>query len=207
MISRVALITATLILGVAVLLASVVKASAIEYNFDQKPPSQDSSYKPPVDIAYNLAYPGAILPDNLLWPFKVVRDKMWLGLTFNPVRKSELLLLMADKRLAASEILFKKGKSSLATSVLTKAEKYLDQAAEEERIAVAQKKDTSVLLGKISMSSLKHRQVIDELMAYAPEDAKPRIIETQNYSKNAFTQVRNRLLEIGVVAPKNPFNN
>lgn len=114
---------------------------------------------------------------------------------------------MADKRLAASEILFKKDKCDLATSVLTKGEKYLEEALKEERVAKAQDKDTSNLLNQISMSSLKHRQVIDELMTLAPEDAKPKIVETQNYSKNTYIEIKNRLSEIGVTSPKNPFNN
>ncbi len=207
MIGKLSFLVATLTIAVAILLTSVVKAASIEYNFNQKPSPQPDGYKSSVDVIYNLAYPGTILPDNLLWPFKVVRDKLWLTLTFDPAKKSELLLLMADKRLAASATLFKKGKGDLATSVLTKAEKYLGEAANQERIAKAEKKDTSNLLHRLSMGSLKHRQVIDELLVLAPEDAKPRIVETQNYSKTAYNEVKIRLLEIGVIGPKNPFNN
>lgn len=207
MLGRLSFLLATLTIAVAVLLTSVVKAASIEYNFNQKPSPQPNGYKSSVDVVYNLAYPGTILPDNILWPLKVIRDRLWLSLTFDPIRKSELLLLMADKRLASSAILFKKGKGDLATSVLTKAEKYLDEAADTERIAKSDKKDTSNLLNRLSMGSLKHRQVIDEVLVLAPEDAKPRIVETQNYSKTTYNEVKNRLLEIGVIAPKNPFNN
>lgn len=206
MLRQISLLVATLVVAVTILLTSVVKAASIEYNFNQKP-SPHPNYKPSVDIVYNLAYPGAILPDNLLWPLKAVRDKIWLTFTFNPTRRSELLLLMADKRLSASTALFKKGKGDLATSVLTKAEKYLDEAADMERIAQKDKHDTSNLLNKLSIGSLKHRQVIDEILTLAPEDAKPHIVETQNYSKTTYNEVKNRLLEIGVIAPRNPFNN
>lgn len=207
MLRRLSLLAATLTLAIAILVTSVVKAASIEYNFNQKPSPQPLNYKPSADIIYNLAYPGPVLPDNVFWPLKAIRDRIWITATTNPVKKSELLLLMADKRLAASEILFKKEKGDLATSVLTKAEKYLNEAVSTERIAKKDNYDTSNLLHKLSLSSLKHREVIDELLTLAPEDAKPRIIETQNYPKTTYDEVKVRLLEIGVVAPQNPFNN
>ncbi len=207
MLGRIATTAALLTLAIAVLLASVVKASAIEYNFTQKPSPTPTTNIPSVGIVYNVAYPGIVLPDNPLWPLKVLRDRIWLSFTFNPIKKSELYLLLADKRLASAQVLYKKGKSELATSVLTKGEKYLEAAISEEKIAKAQGIDTSNLLHKLGMCSLKHRQVIDEITQIAPEDAKPRIVETQNYSKAAYNEVKNRLSQIGVVAPQSPFNN
>ncbi len=207
MLGRIATTAALLTLAIAVLLASVVKASAIEYNFTQKPSPAPTTNIPSVGIVYNVAYPGIVLPDNPLWPLKVLRDRIWLSFTFNPIKKSELYLLLADKRLASAQILYKKGKSELATSVLTKAEKYLEASVDEEKIAKDQGLDTSNLLHKLSLCSLKHREVIDQLVLYAPEDAKPRIVETGNYSKRAFDEVKVRLSQIGVAAPKNPFNN
>ncbi|HEX6977239.1 MAG TPA: DUF5667 domain-containing protein [Patescibacteria group bacterium] len=196
-----------LIIAVAVLLTSVVKASAIEYNFTQKPSPAPTTNIPTVGVVYNVAYPGIILPDSPLWPLKVLRDRIWLSFTFNPVKKSELYLLLADKRLASAQVLYQKGKSELATSVLTKAEKYLEASVGEEKIAKEQGLDTSNLLHKLSLCSLKHREVIDQLVLYAPEDAKPRIVETGNYPKRAYDEVKVRLSQIGVLAPKNPFTN
>src|SRR3989344_6985739 len=49
---------------------------------------------------YTLPYPG-ILPDNLLYPIKVFRDRIVSFLISDPLKKAEFNLLQADKRLQA----------------------------------------------------------------------------------------------------------
>ena len=44
-----------------------------------------------------------IHPNNILYPIKMLRDKLWLGLTRNPCEKSKLLLLIADKQMAEND--------------------------------------------------------------------------------------------------------
>lgn len=207
MIYRVLGVFALLTVAFGILVTSFVKAASIEYNFTQAPSPQPKTQKKNVEVEYYLPYAGSVAPDSPIWPLKVVRDKAWIKLSGNAIKKSETELLVADKRLVSAVELFKKGKADLAVSVLTKAEKYLESAVKQERVAYAQKLDTAPLLRKLSLAALKHRQVIDEILIMAPEDAKPVIITTQNYSKNAYSDIKLRLSELGVVAPTNPFNN
>ena len=54
----------------------------------------------PSPINYPLAYPG-ILPDNPLYPLKMLRDRIVFFLINDPFKKAEFNLLQADKRLGA----------------------------------------------------------------------------------------------------------
>src|SRR3989337_1880549 len=65
-------------------------------------------------IDYYLPYPG-LLPDHPLYWLKMVRDRVRLWLAFNQVKKAELLLLYADKRLGASKAVAEGNKVALAT--------------------------------------------------------------------------------------------
>ncbi len=80
-----------------------------------------------VDNPYLLPYPG-VLPNHPFYWTKMVRDRVQLITTSDPTQKMRLLLLFADKRLAAGQLLIATGDEALGISTLTKAEKYLLQA-------------------------------------------------------------------------------
>jgi len=44
-----------------------------------------------------------IYPTNILYPVKIWRDSLWLGLTRDPCEKSKLLMLLADKQMAEED--------------------------------------------------------------------------------------------------------
>ena len=190
-----------------VLFTSIMRTAAIKYEFGQ---SSDLGAKVlgemDVNIDYFLAYPGKVLPDHPLWPVKVIRDKIWFLMTTNPSKKAEMKLLFADKRLVSSKELFEKDKPELAFSTLTKAEKYLEEASAQETQNRKNGLETVEFLKRLSFASLKHAQVIEEILAMAPEDAKPQIIQIENYAKNVFETSRNALLEKGETPPENPFD-
>ncbi len=158
-------------------------------------------------IDYVLPYPGKIMPDNGLWYFKAARDRFQYTITTNPLKKAELALLYSDKRLGISLTLFKDKKPDIAASTLTKGEKYLEEAAREEALARKVGMDTNSFLIKLANASLKHRQVIEEeIVPLAPDDVKPGVIKTEDYSKNIFKSCREALNSKGITAPKDPFN-
>src|SRR5260221_7661514 len=192
-------------LALVILVISIFRIAEIKYVFSQAPSPTPTNAPKEVIVNYNLAFPGNILSDNILWPLKALRDKVWLTVTVNPSKKADLYLLIADKRLADAKILFEKCKADLGISVLTKAEKYLESAANEEKIAKKEGMDTKYFLGRFAIATLKHRQVLDEISKNAPEDAKPLIMKTQNYSKNLYNEARNGLLEAGSDVPQSPF--
>jgi hypothetical protein len=112
---------------------------------------------------------------------------------------------MSDKRLAEAQILFKEDKPDLGLSVVTKAEKYLENADNENKIARKEGNNTSEFLQKFMLASLKHREVLDKILAIAPEDAKPLVVKMEDYPKRFYDEAKNGLLEAGNIVPQNPF--
>ena len=189
-----------------ILIISIFRIAEIKYVFSQSPNPTPVS-KDNISINYSLPEGGKIEPDNLLWPLKALRDKILLVVTINPAKKADLYLMMSDKRLVYAKSLLERRKPDLAVSVLTKGEKYLELAHAEERIARQKGMNTNSYLNRFAIAALKHREVIDDLISIAPEDAKPIMVKSQDYSKNLYNEARNNLLEAGLIAPQNPFDS
>ena len=199
-----------IIFAFGILTASIFRsASPVSFAFNLPSDSQLEKVKgasSSAEIYYYFPYPGKILPDSPLWFLKALRDKIWLGITANIEKKAELNLLFADKRLISSRMLFERDKPELALTTLTKAEKYLEESANLEEESRKEGGDTSNLLLRLANASLKHTEVIYEILEIAPSDAKPEIIKTKNYSEKVSERCMQALQEKGMEAPKNPFN-
>lgn len=195
-----------LLFAFGVLVISVLRTAEVKYKFNSSTSSSKTTLeKRNSKIDYYLVFPGRVLPDSPFWPVKAVRDRIWLWITTNPSRKAELYLLLADKRLGASKILFEQGKPEVGFSTLTKAEKYLESATNKEKENREKGIETTEFLQRLARASLKHFEIIQEIYELAPEEAKPMIIEVEFYPKKAFEEARNALLGKGSRPPENPF--
>ena len=198
----------TILVAFLVLFASVLRAASVNYSFyPQATPGDASSNKTPQpDTSYYFVYPGSILPDSSLWYFKALRDKIWLTVTVDPGKKAELALLLSDKRLMMSKILFDRKKFELGFSTLSKGEKYLQMASDIDQNSHNHGTDTASFELRLSVAALKHREVIEQqILPEAPEDAKPGIIQTVNIAKDVYTSASDSLQTKGIAAPKSPF--
>ena len=204
MIGRIAIALSLLVFAAGVLAASIFRTITPQYAFSQtaRPGAVLSLEKEPVE--YYLPYPG-ILPDHFLWPLKAARDQIWLFLTTDSLKKGEIYLLFADKRLGAAKALLEGGKTELAIPTLTKAEMYLESAAEEERKARGEGKDTGSLPETLALASLKHREILEELYIKAPDEARPIIAEALNSPKNIYDNLKSDLRSLGKPIPPSPF--
>lgn len=211
MLKKIAVVLSTVIFAFIILSISVLRSSAIRpsidvYSATPKPELKTDNSKDKIEIAYAMPFPGRILPDSPFWPLKALRDKVWMIVTTNPMRKAELSLLFADKRLMASNELFKLNKPQLALSTLTKAEKYLESASTIERKERQRGLDTKSFLFTLSTSSLKHREIIENMLNIVPDDIKPEVIKAEDYPKNVYKETRDALQSQGVSSPENPFD-
>ena len=208
---RFVVVLLTILTALSVLTISVLRAAAVDYGFSEISQVQalptDKAKETEIAIAYYLPYPGKILQDNTLWFVKALRDKVWLKLTFAPLRKMDLLLLLSDKRLAGSKTLIEKEKASVALSTLGKGEKYLEEASKLEAKSRKEGVDTKSFLPKLANAALKHRQVIEELLLIVPEDVKPSIVRTEDYSKNVYKEARDAMNSLGMDVPESPFDS
>lgn len=135
----------------------------------------------PSKVVYQLPYPG-ILPDHPLYILKQIRDKLLIFLTRDLSKKSELLLLISDKKIAMSLQLAKKGKEKLAIQTVEGAEEDFIQLIKV--IKEAKKQGNSLNEGfmmKVSLSNEKHREVIQSLigsLSRGVEESLSRVLKT-----------------------------
>ena len=111
-------------------------------------------------IGYYLAYSG-ILPGNIFYPLKMVRDRVNLMLTYGPQARAEKMLLFADKRIAAAWTLFEADQLNQAIGVAFKAEEYSFRAAQE--MLKSDEPGAVQLKDKMLQSNLKHAEILHEM--------------------------------------------
>ncbi len=117
---------------------------------------------------YLLPFPG-ILPDNVLYTLKIVRDKIFEFLIIDPVKNADFLLLQADKRLASGEALINNSKFLLGEQTISKAEKYLIRAVDAAAGAKARGKEANDVIDRLKKASQKHVEVIEALQKSSPD--------------------------------------
>jgi hypothetical protein len=193
------LIGIALFFAVGILAFSVVRVSAAaqSQNYKIAPVENVSTEKVATQEAqanndYFLAYPG-LLPDHPLYSLKMVRDRIWLWLTNNPLKKAELLLLFADKRLGAAKALIEGNKVELGISTMTKGEKYLERAIAQGKMAAEKGEDTQAFLEKLSQATLKHQEVLAELVNKVPESFKGSLEKAVSDTQKDYQQVQELL--------------
>jgi len=142
--------------------------------------SQDEvtgSPKPsPSVVDYNLPYPG-ILPGNILYPVKVLRDRLVEFFISDPSKKAEFYLLQGDKHLSSAILLVSESSSnySLAESTISKGENYMEGSLGQISTIKAEQQDPKDFLDRLSTSLKKHQEVINSLEKSAPADVKDKL--------------------------------
>lgn len=193
------------VLAIGILGVSLLKSASIRYAYAASPTPTPLASSKTATVDYTLPYPGKIMPDSPLWVIKATRDNVWYKVTINPLKRAEIALLLSDKRLLMSKSLFENKKPDIGFSTLTKGEKYLEIAAANEMEARAKGMNTGDFLAKLATASLKHREVLEQILVLAPEDAKPGIIKIEDYAKNIYKSVSEVLISKGQEIPKSPF--
>jgi len=179
----------TFALAFGILAVSLLKSSSVTYVLA----SQDGGTKS--------------LP-NPFWMIKAVSDRIWFLTTSDPLKRAEEALIFADQRLGMSVALVENQNVDGAMSTLHKAETYLDVASENEQEARKGGQDTCAFLKKLAASSLNHRQVIeDKILPVVPEEGKPMVVKTEDYSKHTYKSSKDLLTSQGEESPKSPFDS
>jgi len=186
------------------LFISIFRTARPRYSFKLAPtPAPQTASE--ININYNLPATGYIGPESPFWALEVMRDKLWLAVTRNPIKKAEILLLLSDKRLSSAMELAEKGKYNEATPVVIKSEMYLIQSLDQLEKASGEGYEVLGFAGHLSLASLKHREILEEFLTQAPEDAKPIIIKTLDNAKLVYESIMHLSQEHGRTLPPNPF--
>ena len=183
------IILAALVFGFSVVLVSARKVSQSQVLGESEVVEEESmavaESEDEKGVDYYLPYPG-ILPDHPLYWLKMIRDRVILWLTHDPVAKFDRLLLYADKRLGAAEVLIKGGKKELGVTTATKGEKYLERAVTQFKQLKNQKKVTPELIDRLKRATLKHKEVLEGVLEKVPDQAKPVIQQAMEKSKHGY---------------------
>lgn len=123
----------------------------------------------PTPINYELPYPG-ILPGNPLYSLKLLRDRITDLLTSSSLKKSNFYLLQADKRLAASLILYKEGNTKLAGETLTRGVDYLERSYDKMLEVDKNSEDVLDIHQKLQTSAEKQLEEIEKLIESSKGD-------------------------------------
>lgn len=129
--------------------------------------ADDTPTLSPTPVDYTLPYPG-LMPGNILYPFKVVRDRIVEFFITDLLKKSEFYLLQADKHLNAGILLAKKGKYDDSEEIISKGENYLDLSLSQAIRAKTTSESTNDVLNNIYLSSVKHQEVLDAAIISYP---------------------------------------
>jgi len=159
-----------LLFSFLILMASIWRVSAknATLNFKVTPVAIDGKFvttpteAPLKKSDYFLVYPG-ILPDSPFYPLKMVRDRIVLILTLDPLKKAEVMLLYADKRLGAGKALIEGGKIELGVATIVKGEKYLLLVGEQIKKAQSQGKKVEAISERLGNACRKHEEIIAEI--------------------------------------------
>lgn len=203
-----AIIIASFIFASSVLFTSIFRTAAPQYAFSQAGFVQGvSESTPSATVDYYLPYPG-ILPDHFLWPLKAFRDRVWLFVIRDPMKKADVLLLFADKRIGMARELIRGGKPELGVTTAQKAGQYLEEALIQAEKAAQNGVDTGELLEKLAKASLKHKEVLESIIVTLPEEGRPVLNEVIDHSRRVYEKSAQRLNEVNrpvpTVSPPSP---
>ena len=113
-------------------------------------------------VNYYLAYPG-VLPDHPFYKIKTFRDRVWLTMTTNVVRKAELLLLFADKRFGAGKVLIEGNQVDLGLTTMQKGVKYLERAIDQAFVIKSKGIALGPLADNLKKAPFKYLEIVIEL--------------------------------------------
>jgi hypothetical protein len=138
-------------------------------------------------VNYYLPYPG-ILPDHPLYWLKMVRDRIMLWTTRDPLQQYQRLLHYSDKRIGAAKALIEGGQPELGVTTATKAEKYLEQAVSQYKKLDAAGKINPETKERLERATEKHQELVEGFLLQVPDQAKAglnRVLETTKMSRGA----------------------
>lgn len=159
------------------------------FSFFLFPAKNVASVTPTPTIEYALPYPG-ILPDNPLYLLKVARDRILVFFTRDPIKKTQLDLLLSDKRLVMGQLLIEKGKSEQGIDTITKGEKYLLSSSLGLLELKKQNNLPPGLSDKVSLAAKKHQEIINNLiMSINDELLRKRLNDALGITHQAIQQI------------------
>jgi len=145
------------------------------------------------EVMYELPYPG-LLPGHYLYPLKMMRDRVVEWLTFDRDKKVELMILYADKRMAAAKVLLERGEEDLGVETGLKAMMYQERAISMIEEIKAEGENVGVWANRLERGTAKYRETWRGLVEKVSEKTRPRMDEYKDKA-NEHNKRLQRVLE------------
>lgn len=136
--------------------------------------------------------PG-IKPGSFFYFFDTAFEKVGMFFAFGPEKKAEKALKYADERLAEAEAV-----TDNADAVKTAVENYENSIAfaEEKSKAVGDKEKAEALLTSIADNTSKHQEVLTDVLAKVPEEAKEAIAKAIEAGRRGQEEALRKIAEL-----------
>lgn len=195
-----------LFVALLVLFVSLFESVSVKYAGSNAHPQVMKNHAEGIDVVYGLPYGGSITPVSPLWPIKAARDRVKLSTLSTDEERSDYMLLLADKRLSLASHLWSLDDLDAAIVTFSKSEMYLRNSAD----MLMEKNEHAKFAGRllvINQASLKHRQILEQILAESSDDTRPRVIEIMDNTKYVYTKTSAALTSIGVSPQPNLFED
>src|SRR3990167_4466875 len=131
-----------------------------------------------------IAEPTFLQPDNPFYFVKGFGETFRLAFTFDPVKKEEVRLDLAEERLAEAQALLNKDKAELAQRFFDRYQETLETATENLKVLEEAGATIEDLAKKIEAQVATHQTVLERLLASVPDAAKEGIQKAIEASQN-----------------------
>lgn len=131
--------------------------------------------------------PG-ILPDSPFYFLKTVWEKIQEFLTLDPLKKAELHLRFAQRRLEETQKMCEKGKCGIAEKWLERFQEKIEIATRSAERAQEAGRDVTALVEKLQENLARQQAVLDRVIEKAPEPAKGALLKAKENSARGINQ-------------------
>lgn len=131
--------------------------------------------------------PG-ILPDSPFYVLKTLWENVQEFLARDPLKKAELHLKFAQRRLAETQKMCEKGKCGIAERWLERFQVKIQKATWAAQKAQEKGKDVAALVEKLQANLERQQAVLDKVLEKVPEPARGAILKAKENSARGINQ-------------------
>jgi len=131
--------------------------------------------------------PG-ILPDSPFYFLKTFWEKIQEFLTRDPVKKAEIHLRFAQRRLLETQKMCEKGKCNIAERWMNRFQEKIQIATRSAEKAQEKGRDVTALVEKFQANLERQQAVLDIVLDKVPEPAKEAILKAKENSARGLQQ-------------------
>jgi len=135
-----------------------------------------------------LSNPG-LTPDSPFYFLDTLGEKIGMFFAFGSEKKAEKALKIAEEKLAEVKAMAEKNKTKALEKANQRYQEFLNLANSKTQKAKEKGKDVERLVTLISEKTLKHQEVLSEILEKIPEQAKSGIEKAIEVSKKGFEEV------------------